>query len=146
MMLIGLDNTVLADTHDPGGMQRQFEYPALLTAAHRNNAAAIVPIGGKPHQLVVVPVLAPVPIAWVAIGFVMDEQLAREMKALTSLHVSFVRKGVDAQWQVVATTLPAPLVPALLNAPPQFPDTRDELLPSPDGDYQTLAGVPRPAR
>ncbi len=141
MMLIGLDNTVLADTHDPNGMQRPFDYPELLSAARERGtaAAAIVPIDGKPHQLLVVPVLAPTPIAWVAVGFVMDERLAQEMKALTSLQVSFVRENGHEQREVVATTLPHELVASLLHAPKTFFGARDEAVASPGGDYQTLA-------
>ena len=140
MMLIALDGTVLSDTHDPDGAQRPFEFPELMAAAHSGNAAAaIVPIGGRPHQLVVVPVLAPVPIAWVAIGFVMDDSLAQELKALTSLHVSFVHGAPGNKRQVLATTLPAQLTASLLENSGRLHAGEDELLPSPHGDYQTLA-------
>jgi signal transduction histidine kinase/CheY-like chemotaxis protein/HPt (histidine-containing phosphotransfer) domain-containing protein len=106
MMLIGLDQTVVADTMSPEAAARRFEFPQLLAAtAGQPSAAAMVVIGGMPHQLVVVPVLAPVPVAWVAMGFVMDEQLARDVQALTSQQVTFVRRCADSGGEVLASTL-----------------------------------------
>jgi signal transduction histidine kinase/CheY-like chemotaxis protein len=140
MMLVGLDHLVIADTLDPLGSGRRFDFPDLLAVTREQHAsAAIVTIGGVPHQLVVVPVLAPVPIAWVAMGFVMDQRLAQELKALTLQHVSFVHRRADQGWEVLASTLPVEVSAALLSGSTDFRPGRNELRPSPQGEYQTLA-------
>src|SRR6185312_9951252 len=68
MQLVGPDNRVVADTlHGTASPER------IDRAERAGEASAIALIDGRPHQLVVVPVNAPLPIAWVAIGFVIDD-------------------------------------------------------------------------
>ena len=140
MMLVGLDHQVIADTLADAPAARPFEYPELLVASREQRvSASIVTIGGEPHQLVVVPVLAPMPIAWVAIGFLVDQRLAQELKALTSQHVSFVhRHAADKSWDVHATTLPPEVADVLLSAAATLQPGRNAVMASPQGDYQTL--------
>jgi len=114
LMLAGLDGTLLADTLHGTGRPAAFQFPELIEAAQRDRRASrIVVIDGKPFQLVVVPVLAPVPIAWVAIGFVIDDRVAADLKAVTSLQLSFASLGTDGRWSVHASTLEAPVRDAL---------------------------------
>ena len=114
LMLAGLDGTLLADTLHGTGRPAAFPFPELIEAAQRDRRASrIVVIDGKPYQLVVVPVLAPVPIAWVAIGFVIDDRVAADLKAVTSLQLSFASQGTDGRWSVHASTLEAPVREAL---------------------------------
>ena len=114
LMLAGLDGTLLADTLHGTGRPAAFPFPELIEAAQRDRRASrIVVIDGKPYQLVVVPVLAPVPIAWVAIGFVIDDRVAADLKAVTSLQLSFASLGTDGRWSVHASTLEAPARDAL---------------------------------
>ena len=77
---------------------------------------SIAYIDGEPYQTVSVPfrdpVSAPVPSAWVMLGFPVDAALAREISALTRLDSTFVRFGlgrtepfattVDPEWQNAA--------------------------------------------
>jgi diguanylate cyclase (GGDEF)-like protein len=114
LMLAGLDGTLLADTLHGTDPPAAFPFPELIEAAQRDRRASrIVVIDGKPFQLVVVPVLAPVPIAWVAIGFVIDDRVAADLKAVTSLQLSFASLGTDGRWSVHASTLEAPVRDAL---------------------------------
>ena len=114
LMLAGLDGTLLADTLHGTGRPAAFPFPELIETAQRDRRASrIVVIDGKPYQLVVVPVLAPVPIAWVAIGFVIDDRVAADLKAVTSLQLSFASQGNDGRWSVHASTLEAPVRDAL---------------------------------
>ena len=46
-------------------------------------------LDGRAFQLVAVPVLAPLPIGWVVMGFAVDDALARDLRQLTELEVSF---------------------------------------------------------
>ena len=48
---------------------------------------------GKLYQLVVVPVLAPEPIAWVGLAFEVDDAVAKDLHQLTGLEVTFASRG-----------------------------------------------------
>ena len=107
VMLADLQKKMLADTlhSDPGA--RNFPYPELIdTAQGKGKALDIVLIDGRPYQIVVVPVLAPIPIAWVAMGFVIDDTVALDLLALSALQVSFVSRTDGGAWNVHASTLP----------------------------------------
>src|SRR5205814_3388546 len=59
------------------------------------------------HEIVTVPVLAPVPIAWVAIGFNVDDALDKNLGRLTGLHVSLLTRRAEEAWQLQGSTLAA---------------------------------------
>ena len=61
-------------------------------------------IDGRPYQLVIAPVLAPEPIAWTAMGFALNDKVARDMASLLAVDVSFVAGG-DAQRAFVGSSL-----------------------------------------
>jgi len=65
----------------------------LIQAAHRPGGSAIntmIAFDGQAYQLVLVPVKAPNTIAWVGMAFLLDKQLAEQIKAVTGLDISFV--------------------------------------------------------
>ncbi|HUQ28145.1 MAG TPA: adenylate/guanylate cyclase domain-containing protein [Usitatibacter sp.] len=106
MSVIGLDGKYVADTHDEANAGRAYPYPDLVQlAAVLGRTSGIRMMGTKPFQVVVVPVLAPLPIAWVSMTFVMDDSTARDIRRLTSAEVSFVRLE-NGNAEVLATTLP----------------------------------------
>ncbi len=106
MILVGLDQRVLADTLD-GSTGQPFLFPALLESAEASHqAAAMVLLRGDLYQLVLVPVLAPLPIAWVAVGVHVDDALARDLNRVTALQVSFLSRQADGPWRLQASTLP----------------------------------------
>jgi diguanylate cyclase len=107
MLFIDLDGRVVADTLRPDQASRRFEYPALIAPNDAGSAnAGMHIIDGRALQLVSVPVLAPLPIGSVVVGFAVDDALARDLRQLTSLEVSFfIRQSND--WQVLASTLDA---------------------------------------
>jgi diguanylate cyclase (GGDEF)-like protein len=120
MTLVTLQGEVRAQTQDSGQIGKPFAFPDLLALARTAGAASsLVTIDRGLSQLVVVPVLAPEPIAWVAMGFEVDDAFAVELHRLTGLEVSFLSSAPDGQWQVHASTLdPAlrgPLREALSN-------------------------------
>ncbi|MEO8385296.1 MAG: EAL domain-containing protein, partial [Betaproteobacteria bacterium] len=120
MLLISLDQTVLADTLHPESRDQPFRFPYLTKAAQANGkASGIVTIDGRLYQLVIAPVNAPTAIAWVGAGFAIDDKTANELKKLTALDVSFLSQRTGEQWQVHASTLPqsvrGELLPAVSN-------------------------------
>ncbi len=78
---------------------------APVTAA--SGTAEIVVLGGRPHQVVLVPIKAPVLVGWVLMGFPLETRLASEMKELSALNVTLlVRSAAEAPWAVALTSLP----------------------------------------
>lgn len=108
MMLVGLDQRVLADTLD-AATGSAFAFPTLLASAEASQqAAAIVLFRDRLYQLVIVPVLAPLPIAWAVVGVRVDDALARELNRLTGLQISFLSRQGEGAWRLQASTLPEP--------------------------------------
>ena len=117
MVLIGLDQKVVADTMSSTMAGHVFSLAPLVGVAEaKGSASAIVQIDGAIYQIVVVPVLAPVPIAWVAMGFLIDDEDARDLQRLTGLQVSFISRHPDAVWKLEGSTLPMALRPDLIDA------------------------------
>jgi hypothetical protein len=63
-------------------------------------------VGERLYQLVIVPVLSPLPVAWVAVGFSVNDALAQDLRKLTALHVSFLSHRSGEPWRIQASTLP----------------------------------------
>jgi hypothetical protein len=105
MTLIDLEGAIVADTLREARAGTPFPYKDLVDRAAEAGKAAGVRVmpDGKPYQIVVVPVLAPLPIAWVAMSFVIDDKFARDLQRLTSSEVSFVEVGERPR--ILATTL-----------------------------------------
>ncbi|MGH8637951.1 MAG: HAMP domain-containing protein, partial [Burkholderiales bacterium] len=133
VMLAGLDGMLVAATGPSGAPGTPFPFAELLrTAETSGQASAIVALDTGLVQMLVVPVLAPDPIAWVAVGFTIDDKVARDLKSLTSLEVSFLIPRAADQPDLVATTLPPelrePLRAELASVPASAaPDARTAL-------------------
>jgi signal transduction histidine kinase/ActR/RegA family two-component response regulator len=114
MVLVSPDRVLIGDTLHPKARQIPFAFPELIdTAEKTGEAMSIVFIDGHPYQVVIVPLLAPVPVAWIGMGFSIDDELARDLQRLASVHVSFVRPRHGGGWSVPASSLPGPLRGAL---------------------------------
>lgn len=106
MMLVSLEHKLIADTLHPGSAPVGFSFPDLIkTAEEKGEASAIVFIDERPYQMVVVPLLAPVPAAWICTGFTINDVLAKDLQALTSLDVTFIRERLGKSPFVLASTL-----------------------------------------
>jgi len=108
MSVIGLDGTVVGDTIQESNAGKPYPFPDLVERATAiGRIAGVRVVDGRPYQIIVVPVLAPLPIAWVSISFVIDDATARDLQRLATSEVSFVQSvGGDAR--ILATTLPPP--------------------------------------
>jgi len=77
-------------------------------AARRGTASEIALLGGAPHQVVLVPMKAPVVVGWVLMGFPLDAHLASQMRELSALNLTLLaRAAPDAKWSPVLSSLPA---------------------------------------
>ena len=105
--LIALDGNVVADTLGGRTVDRPFPLPAMIRdAEQRKESSAIVSLDQRPYQLVVVPVLAPHPIAWVSMGFAIDNTVLNEVRRMTALDVSLTDSAAGAEPYRIST-LPA---------------------------------------
>lgn len=119
VLLSGLDGRML------GGSSDTFPFPELMhSAEQRGQASGVVLLDGKPYQMVLVPVLAPLPIAWVAMGFIIDDRLAQDMQDLTSLQITFLAEHPALGWTISASTLPEAEREALAARPDQVLQAR----------------------
>jgi len=159
MVFVDLDGTVIADTLRPQAEPHAFEYPALVASDHEGMAnssmanssmanssmanssmanSSMEILDGRAFQLVAVPVQAPLPIGWVVMGFAVDDALARDLRQLTELEVSFALDD-HGTWRILASTLGAGEQRALLTGMPQRSDTVSRLLLKlTGGDHQAL--------
>ena len=136
MLFVDLDGKVISDTLRPQAGAHAFEYPALISG-HAANASMEV-LDGHAFQLVAVPVLAPLPIGWVVMGFAVDDALARDLRQLTELEVSFALEGTDG-WRVLASTLPPGEQHELMAAMPSHSNATTRLdVRISDVDHQAL--------
>jgi diguanylate cyclase (GGDEF)-like protein len=105
MMLVDFERRVSTNTLG-AAIGQPFPFPQLLESAETaQQASAMVLLGGRLYELMIVPVLAPPPIAWVAVGFAVDDELARDMQRLTRLQVSFLSRPANGAWQLQGSTL-----------------------------------------
>jgi adenylate cyclase len=105
LMLLTPEGSIGADTRDPGRPGAMFPLPRLLEEAEQSGEMSrIAAMDGGLYRLAVVPLLAPVPIAWLCAGFTIDDRTAADLRRLTGLHVSFFhRQGAGLALQ--ASTL-----------------------------------------
>jgi diguanylate cyclase (GGDEF)-like protein len=144
MMVISPDGQVIAETQYSGALSRPFPFPDMLAAAELAGKSADFKVMGDGHlyQIVLVPILAPRLIAWVAMGFPVDDVWVRDLSEMTGLAVSVVRSnGTDTL--LVASSLdgvrraalPAALGPLLQNDQAQ---QTQQILALGGERYQTL--------
>lgn len=145
MLLVGTDGKLIADTLPAGHAEQSFQFPELITLAEQQRQAdAMVVLDGGLYQMVVVPVLGPLPIAWLVVGFSIDDKFVRSLQSVTALNVSFLTRATpESQWQLLVSTLPtktsaafSQLLPGLLDANTKSDDIAT--LRMGDEDYMTL--------
>jgi signal transduction histidine kinase len=111
MMLVGLDGRISADTGASGDTGRGFAYSDLLDdAAVSGERTALATLGGRVYWIVVVPVRAPVPIAFIAACVPIDDALLEKLSTLseTPRGIALATAGTHGAWSVVARTAKGP--------------------------------------
>jgi len=116
-VLVSLEGRVLFDSEQAPRDGTAFDLPGLIAAAEATpsgEARGLALRDGKLFAVVVVPLLAPDPEAWICLGFRIDNAFAQELGTLTKQAVSFLQQ--DAGGKVLASTLPAAQAAALPGA------------------------------
>ena len=91
------------------GVIKQEQFQDIILLARRSgrlSVANIVEVENQTYQMVFVPVRAPNVIAWVGMGFLLDDALAKQVKNVTHLDISFLNKSPEYGRSSVST-LPA---------------------------------------
>lgn len=94
MMVIHPDGHLIADTQNIASADSAVPFPDLLSdaeAAGRSSGYKQMK-DGRMYQVVLVPILAPQRIAWVAMGFLVDDHWAHDLSGMTGLAVSVIRR------------------------------------------------------
>jgi signal transduction histidine kinase len=104
MLIVELNGRMAADTAETES-GREFPYPTLLQQAAANDkGTALATIGGQIYWIVVVPVRAPVPIAFIAACIPVDDVLLEKLRAISSAPRAIVLAtlGPSGHWMVAA--------------------------------------------
>jgi len=107
MMLVTLDGSIAADTAQATRPGAVFPYSPLLRAAVAGDrGTALVTLGSSIYWIVVVPVRAPIPIAFIAACIPLDDGLVEQMRRISSSPhaIMLATKAVGGHWRVVAHT------------------------------------------
>lgn len=94
MMVVSPDGRLIADTQREAPHLRAFPFPDLLLEAQTSGKSTGFKQmqDGRLYQIVLVPILAPKRIAWVGMGFLVDDAWARNLSGMTGLEVSVIRR------------------------------------------------------
>lgn len=138
MLLLALDESIVASSSFNPGRTPERLHQLIEGARSGDQSVGFAVVSGMLYQLVVVPVMAPVPVGWVVMGFSVDKSLANDLKSVTGLEVSFVRRSGDKGWMLASSTLNEPLQSALLGELSANGALQDEALTLGDRDYVSL--------
>jgi len=143
MLFVGLDGRVAGDTLSPDRVPRAFEFPVLLSNPGPESSPAMIGfLSGRTLQLVAVPVNSPLSIGWVVVGVPIDDELARDLRQLTSLDVSFAIKHRREIWQGIGSTLGDSAEHALIERLSESPKYRSTQTVRLDQDDQQTRAIP----
>ncbi len=112
--LLGVDFTLRAFSGPTASASRDMtaaagRLAAAVATGHSGAQAAseVALIDAQPHQLVMVPVRAPVVVGWVLMSFPLDHRLVQEVRNLSSLNLTVMTRSAAApQWEVAMSGLP----------------------------------------
>ena len=126
MLWIGLDGVIRGDTGDDSRVGQTIEFPDMLDeASTEGKARAITIMDGKAYMIVLVPVIAPIPIAYIGANIPLDDAMVDQLRRLSSLprEVVLAARRDTGAWEVLARSLDGEgLIDQLMpkNAPPEL--------------------------
>jgi len=107
MILVGLDGKITADTTSENAAGTAFPFSDLIeTASIKDQGTSLAVLDGEIYWIVVVPVRAPVPIAFIAACVPVNDALLEKLRQLSSGPQSLALATTNAkgQWAVVSKT------------------------------------------
>lgn len=104
-MLLTPDGQLIAASDNDVSQQHVSQLVLDIGQSGQQPVADIVEIRQQAYQMVLVPVRAPAVIAWVGMGFLLDNSLANQIKALTDLDISFIHQPKTGKPELLASTL-----------------------------------------
>ena len=120
MVLVSLEKRTLYDSDESRRDGSPFDLPDLIATAEKHEtleARGLMLRDGKLFAVVVVPLLAPEPVAWICLGFRIDDAFALELGRLTNQAVSFLDQNAGPpRWGILASTFDASKRNLLLTA------------------------------
>ena len=105
MLWMGLDGTIQGDTANKDAIGKSFEFPDLLDeAASQGKARGVAMLDGKAYLIVLVPVMAPIPIAYIGANIPLDDAMVDRLRRLSELppEVVLVTRKESGDWDVLA--------------------------------------------
>ena len=123
MMLVGLDGKIDADTGAAGSSGKSFAYTGLLDESAANGErTSLAMLHGAVYWIVVAPVRAPVPIAFIAAFIPVDNAVLEKLSELsdTTLAIALAGREPSGHWRVLARTAVGPaVIPVPASAAPK---------------------------
>ncbi|MYN45691.1 EAL domain-containing protein [Pseudoduganella sp. FT93W] len=113
-MLVNGERQVSASTNPAQAAALEQQVLGMLDQAEAADGAnGMAIIDRRPYQIVVMPVKAPITIAWVVMTFPIDWQLARDMREISGLDTTILTRDAAGSWLTVGTTLAPQLAQSL---------------------------------
>jgi hypothetical protein len=109
--LLEEDGTIIASTRKSGVGESQ--HAALVESAReRGIARSMLVREDRAYEMITVPVRAPLPVAWVSMGFALSDGYARRLEEITGLHATIIDRS-GARPVALASSLGGALPQAL---------------------------------
>ncbi|MFZ2959561.1 MAG: adenylate/guanylate cyclase domain-containing protein [Candidatus Ozemobacteraceae bacterium] len=111
MLLIAADpaHPVIVDTLGMFPIDQPFPFSDLISTAEDTGGPVtkMTTLSGKLYNVAVVPLLAPEPIAWFCVGYLIDDSYMHELREVVKSDVSIIRTHQATEAALLTTTLPA---------------------------------------
>jgi adenylate cyclase len=98
VQVVSLEKELLLDTLKPELSGTAFPSPNFITKAEENEALesqSFVFLDQKLYAIVVTPLRAPDPKAWICVGFEINHTFAKEIQSYSDLEISFLHEGPE---------------------------------------------------
>jgi diguanylate cyclase (GGDEF)-like protein len=105
-MLIDNEYQVVTDTSESETTRQPFPYVSVMHYAEDNDKAySVFKLNGSLYEFVIVPIKAPITIAWIGVGFKIDEHLLAGLQSRSPLPVDISVLEHNDHVEILATTL-----------------------------------------
>lgn len=105
MLLTDLNGELIAQVSKYERLNRNAVASRVNDTTPQGSYSNIAFVGGRIYQIVLLPVKAPLPIAWVLIGLEIDDAFAAQINSLTNLEVAFQGDGDSGSKRQIVSTL-----------------------------------------